>query len=144
MKHIGCHWRLTASVWELCAEHTPPAQVIIRSALRADAATVGCLRTSRCADEEDDEEEEAEDEAPRTVTKTAWDWELLNDNKPIWLRQPSEVAEDEYNKFYRALSKVSLQAGRQAFSPVAAPATAAHCSNNRLWCSLEIFCVPCC
>ena len=116
----------------LAAEYTLPAQAVILPALRADAATVECLSTSRRADEEDDEEEEAEDETPKTVKKTVWDWELLNDNKPIWLRQPSEVAEDEYNKFYKALSKVNLQAGRHALSPVAAPATAAHCRNNSL------------
>ena len=36
-----------------------------------------------------------------------WDWELLNDNKAIWLRNPSDVSEDEYNKFFKAVSKAS-------------------------------------
>ena len=40
-----------------------------------------------------------------------WDWELLNDNKAIWLRSPSEVTEDEYNKFFKAVSKASSAAG---------------------------------
>lgn len=57
-------------------------------------------------DEEADEEAEEEDSAPKTVKKTVWDWELLNDNKPIWLRSPSEVSEEEYTKFFQALSKV--------------------------------------
>lgn len=34
-----------------------------------------------------------------------WDWELMNDNKPIWTRKPSEVADDEYTSFYRTLTK---------------------------------------
>ncbi len=34
------------------------------------------------------------------------DWELLNDNKAIWLRKASEVTEEEYQKFYKAISKV--------------------------------------
>jgi len=56
---------------------------------------------------EDDEEEEEEDDSPKTkkVTKTVWDWELLNDSKAIWLRGASDVDEDEYDKFYRAISK---------------------------------------
>ncbi len=34
------------------------------------------------------------------------EWDLLNDNKAIWLRKPSEVTEEEYQKFYKAVSKV--------------------------------------
>ena len=36
------------------------------------------------------------------------EWELLNDNKALWLRNPSEVAEEEHTKFYKALAKVKL------------------------------------
>ena len=58
-------------------------------------------------DEEDEEGEEGEDDEPKTktVTKTVWDWERLNDVKAIWLRPSSEVEEEEYTKFYHALSK---------------------------------------
>ncbi|KAL1495057.1 hypothetical protein ABEB36_010536 [Hypothenemus hampei] len=58
-------------------------------------------------DEEDAAvEEEKEDKAKtKKVTKTVWDWELLNDSKPIWTRKPSEVNEKEYNEFYKALTK---------------------------------------
>ena len=27
-------------------------------------------------------------------------------SKPIWLRQPSEVTEEDYTKFYKSLSQV--------------------------------------
>ena len=50
-----------------------------------------------------DEEEEA---APKTVKETQWDWELLNDNKALWLRSANDVDEDEYDKFFQAISKV--------------------------------------
>lgn len=39
------------------------------------------------------------------VEKTIWDWELLNDSKPIWTRKPSEVDDAEYEEFYKALTK---------------------------------------
>lgn len=41
------------------------------------------------------------------VEKTVWDWELMNDIKPIWQRQAKEVEEDEYTAFYKTFSKVS-------------------------------------
>ena len=59
-------------------------------------------------DEDDDEvEDEDEEELPqtKTVKKTVWDWKTLNDNKAIWLRSSTEVEDDEYTKFYKALSK---------------------------------------
>jgi HSP90 family molecular chaperone len=63
-------------------------------------------------DGEEDEEiteevEEAEDKPTRKVSKTVWDWELINANKPIWTRNPKEIEKEEYNKFYRAFSRES-------------------------------------
>ncbi|XP_015521689.1 endoplasmin [Neodiprion pinetum] len=59
--------------------------------------------------EEDDAkvEEASEDDKPKTKTveKTIWDWEILNDSKPIWTRKPNEVEDNEYNEFYKALTK---------------------------------------
>ena len=31
---------------------------------------------------------------------------MLNDNKAIWLRSASDVSEEDYDKFYKAISKV--------------------------------------
>ena len=58
-------------------------------------------------DDDDDISDEDEDDTPKTktVTKTVWDWELLNDSKAIWLRSSSDVDEEEYTKFYKALAK---------------------------------------
>ncbi|XP_034983449.1 endoplasmin [Zootoca vivipara] len=58
-------------------------------------------------DEEAAVEEEEEDKKPKTkmVEKTVWDWELMNDIKPIWQRPYKEVEEDEYKAFYKSFSK---------------------------------------
>ncbi|KAI4461375.1 heat shock protein 90 family member [Holotrichia oblita] len=57
------------------------------------------------------EEEEAEEDKPKTkkVDKTIWDWELLNDSKPIWTRKAAEVEDKEYDEFYKALTKDSSE-----------------------------------
>lgn len=52
------------------------------------------------ADDDDD------DTPAKTRKETRWGWELLNDNKAIWLRSASDVEDEEYDKFYQALSKV--------------------------------------
>jgi len=65
------------------------------------------------AAEEDEEgkveDEEDGEEKPKTqkVTKTVWDWELINSMKPIWQRKSSEIEEEEYEAFYKAISKDS-------------------------------------
>ncbi|GER26614.1 heat shock protein 90 [Striga asiatica] len=58
-------------------------------------------------DEEEDAEKEEEEKKPKTKTvkKTTYEWELLNDMKAIWLRNPREVTDEEYTKFYHSLAK---------------------------------------
>ncbi|CAL9696857.1 unnamed protein product [Knipowitschia caucasica] len=60
-------------------------------------------------DEAEVEEEEEDKDKPKTkkVEKTVWDWELMNDIKPIWQRPAKEVEEDEYTAFYKTFSKDS-------------------------------------
>nr|XP_061781292.1 endoplasmin-like [Nerophis lumbriciformis] len=60
-------------------------------------------------DVEVEEEEEEDKDKPKTkkVEKTVWDWELMNDIKPIWTRPAKEVEEDEYKAFYKTFSKDS-------------------------------------
>jgi len=38
----------------------------------------------------------------RQVPKTSNEWETINVAKPIWMRPPKEVEEDEYSEFYKA------------------------------------------
>lgn len=61
-------------------------------------------------DEEAQVEEVKEDEKkPKTrkVEKTTWDWELINTSKPIWTRKPAEIVDEEYNEFYKSITKDS-------------------------------------
>ncbi|KAG6466388.1 hypothetical protein ZIOFF_075804 [Zingiber officinale] len=57
--------------------------------------------------EEEEELKEGEEPKPegekkkKTVTEKYWDWELANETKPIWMRNPKEVEKDEYNEFYK-------------------------------------------
>jgi heat shock protein beta len=57
----------------------------------------------------DDDDDSDEDDTPKTktVSKTVWDWELLNDSKAIWLRSSSDVDDAEYTKFYKGTYCIS-------------------------------------
>ncbi|KAK1444800.1 heat shock protein Hsp90 family protein [Babesia gibsoni] len=55
---------------------------------------------------EDGEEKEAEapaEKKKRKVTSVTREWEMLNKQKPIWMRQPNEVTNEEYASFYKNL-----------------------------------------
>ncbi|GFE53049.1 heat shock protein 90 [Babesia ovis] len=58
-------------------------------------------------EEEKGEEKEGEDKADqkkkRKVTSVTREWEMLNKQKPIWMRLPSEVTNEEYASFYKNL-----------------------------------------
>jgi len=58
-------------------------------------------------DEEAAVEDEAEEVKTKKVEKTTWDWELINDAKPIWTRKPNEIPAAEYNNFYKSITKDS-------------------------------------
>ncbi len=39
------------------------------------------------------------------MTEQVWEWENINEVKAIWLREKSEITDDEYNNFYKTISK---------------------------------------
>lgn len=89
------------------------------------------------ADDDDDAAASDDSGADEPVTEVVQEWELLNGNKALWLRNPQDVEEEEYQQFYQALSKVRLRpvmrcganGGARAATPV-----------DVLW----AFALPCC
>lgn len=71
-------------------------------------------------EEEEEEKEEGEEEEPKVeevteeeatkekktkkVKKVTHEWDVLNKQKPIWMRPKDEVTEEEYNAFYKNIS----------------------------------------
>lgn len=50
---------------------------------------------------------EGEEPKMKTVPETTEGYEQMNTNKPIWLRSPSEVTEEEYKDFYQSAFRAS-------------------------------------
>ena len=56
-------------------------------------------------EEEKDKADEPKEPKTKTVTKTVWDWEILNEIKAIWMREKADITEREYNEFYKSITK---------------------------------------
>ena len=61
---------------------------------------------------EEDSEPEGDDKTvaqgdtdTEMVKKRIWQWIQINDRKPIWLREPNEVAESDYSEFFQMFFK---------------------------------------
>merc|ERR1719258_29681 len=54
---------------------------------------------------DDEEEKEEEEKEKKPKKKTVFEWEQVNTQKAIWLRAKEDVTEEEYNEFYKSISK---------------------------------------
>ncbi|KAL8544096.1 hypothetical protein ACS0TY_004584 [Phlomoides rotata] len=53
--------------------------------------------------EEVDEDKEKE-KGKKKIKEISHEWEVINKQKPIWLRKPEEITKDEYAAFYKSLT----------------------------------------
>ncbi|CAF4846680.1 unnamed protein product, partial [Rotaria socialis] len=76
------------------------------AAAEEQKSTESDKKTDDDAAVEDDKEEDKKKKT-KTVDKTIWEWELMNENKPIWQQKTSDVTEAEYHAFYKSFTKES-------------------------------------
>merc|ERR1712022_38434 len=57
------------------------------------------------AKDDEEKEDKEEEEKKKPSKKTVFEWEQVNTQKAIWLRAKEDVTEEEYNEFYKGISK---------------------------------------
>lgn len=55
--------------------------------------------------DDEDYQDEASKPKTKTVTEEVDDWKQVNENKAIWTRKPNQVTEEEYQSFYKTITK---------------------------------------
>ncbi|KAK9065492.1 hypothetical protein SSX86_014893 [Deinandra increscens subsp. villosa] len=54
--------------------------------------------------EEVDEEKEKEEKKKKKIKEVSHEFDLMNKQKPIWMRKPEEITKEEYAAFYKSLT----------------------------------------
>ncbi|KAL9691926.1 hypothetical protein QQ045_012354 [Rhodiola kirilowii] len=55
-------------------------------------------------DVNESEEDKSSEKKKKKIKEVSHEWELINEQKPIWLRKPEEITKEEYASFYKSLT----------------------------------------
>ena len=53
----------------------------------------------------EDKPEDKKETKKRTVDDWRWEWIKINENQPLWLKNRDDITLEDYNKFYKALTR---------------------------------------
>eukprot|EP00921_Rhytidocystis_pertsovi_P003669 GHVQ01006366.1.p1 GENE.GHVQ01006366.1~~GHVQ01006366.1.p1 ORF type:complete len:968 (+),score=236.44 GHVQ01006366.1:259-3162(+) len=89
----------------LKSERTVTEEVPVEEELKEDKEGEEEKDDMEVKDEEEEEKKEKKEKKMRKVEKKVREWTQLNTQKAIWLRPKEEVTEQEYNSFYKSVTK---------------------------------------